>query len=321
MAGSTWNGAYRLEASAADLTRDVESLMFVPTRHEVAPGKTVTTSFTISDDFDDTEIASVVVTGTRYPNVPEIVGPATGHGLLDGTGSDDQIIASGLGNVILTNGGRDYVDAGAGGAVVLGGGGDKMIALGGALNIVRAGDGDDVVSGAPGGLTSVTLGNGNDSVTLGGSLDHVVLGNGNDTVCLTGGMSFVSVGSGTDMLTVSGADNEITLGLGVDTVVATGRNDAFVLPKIFHGASEILGFSVTNGDKLDLRPALAGLHWNGSIVDARPLYPGQRLRSEYRFGHNAAQRRDGHQQRLSRPGPRAAVRRSAACLAHHSLIV
>ena len=310
------NGAYRLEAVGTDLTRDVEGLVFVPTRHEVAPGKTVTTSFTISDDGDDTELASVVVTATRYPNVPEIVGPAIGHALLNGTGSDDQIIAGGFGNVILTDGGQDYVDAGSGGAVVLGGAGDKMIALGGALNLVRGGDGDDVVSGAPGGLTSATLGNGDDVVTLGGSFDHVVLGNGNDTVSVGGGMSFIAVGSGNDAISVGGNADVVQLGTGSAEVTAMGSRNSFVVPKLFGGDAVIEGFGLTNGDRLDLRPVLSGTSWNGSMS---------------KLGDYVSVQRDGGSTLVSLPATRSQSplidllgsgdQTLGSLLAHHSLIV
>jgi hypothetical protein len=42
-----------------------------------------------------------------------------------------------------------------------------------------------------------------------------------------------------------------------------GGNETFVLPVAGNGTDTITGFTETNGDVLDLRPALAATLWNG----------------------------------------------------------
>jgi plastocyanin len=68
------NGVWHITGTAAQLTSAIEALRFVPTAHQVAPGNTLTTSFTVSDT--DTAGAaasdsttSVVATAPRVSDV------------------------------------------------------------------------------------------------------------------------------------------------------------------------------------------------------------------------------------------------------------
>ena len=84
--------------------------------------------------------------------------------------------------------------------------------------------------------SSITAGNGKDTVTLsanaegpdqGDSFGNISLGNGNDTVTVLGNYSTITVGNGHDTIT-SGGDSVITAGNGKDTI-NVGNNDTITV--------------------------------------------------------------------------------------------
>ena len=263
---SKGSGIYTLAATTPTaLTAELQALTFTPTQHEVAAGKTVTTSFTLTanDGIATTtdSTTSVVVTALNYIN-----GPANGFGVLIGTPGQDVITAHGYYNLIYANGGNDFINAGAGLAAVNAGSGNVSIVLGGSYNQVTGGNGNDSVTGAPGGYTSVTLGNGNNTVTIGGAHDVISLGNGANLVTDLGGMAFITTGSGNDTITVGGKGNTINAGAGSNIIHGGTGSDTFVLPAAGKGFDTITGFLETNADLLDLRTALGATKWNGSAT-------------------------------------------------------
>jgi hypothetical protein len=72
---SATTGVYTDVGSAAAVTADLASLVFTPTAHEVAPGQTVTTTFTISDvdtgaaSATDSKTSVIVTAGTVLPSI------------------------------------------------------------------------------------------------------------------------------------------------------------------------------------------------------------------------------------------------------------
>jgi plastocyanin len=83
---SASTGVYTDTGSAAAVTTALDGLVFTPTAHQVAPGLTVTTSFTIRDT--DTAGASATnstttVTATATDSLPTITGTAAGQAVSD----------------------------------------------------------------------------------------------------------------------------------------------------------------------------------------------------------------------------------------------
>lgn len=93
-------------------------------------------------------------------------------------------------DVILTRGGRDWVEAGNG---------DDVICTGGGPDIIDAGNGDDVIF-AGGGRDSIDTGNGTDVVRAGGGPDVIVGGNGDDQLFGGPGCDVIHGGRGNDVL-------------------------------------------------------------------------------------------------------------------------
>ena len=82
------SGVYTVTGSADAVTSAIQNLTFIPTPHQVAPGSTVTTTFTISDTnsakVTATNIA-VTVLSTAVVSVPVITGAMTSLGVTDAT--------------------------------------------------------------------------------------------------------------------------------------------------------------------------------------------------------------------------------------------
>lgn len=124
LGGGSYNattGVYTDTGSASAVTADLAGLVFTPTVHEVAPGQTVTTTFTISDI--DTGSASatdskttVVATAAGAPPPGEVIlhGPAAQYVIADDNGSlyiqdtvpgrDGTQTLPGVNEMVFTNG-------------------------------------------------------------------------------------------------------------------------------------------------------------------------------------------------------------------------
>ena len=80
------NGTYTVTGAAAQVQADLRGLVFTPAAHEVAPGKSVTTGFTVSDlnsaSLTTTDSATSVV-ATAVNDAPTISGAKTGQATTD----------------------------------------------------------------------------------------------------------------------------------------------------------------------------------------------------------------------------------------------
>ena len=107
-------------------------------------------------------------------------------------------------------------------ATVTTGNGNDTIQLGGGSNIVALGDGNDSVS-ASGGNNTVTVGNGNDTIQLGDGSNVVVEGNGNDSVTAGNGNNLIVGGLGRHTIKVGNGTNILIDG----SATVTHSGDSF----------------------------------------------------------------------------------------------
>jgi Ca2+-binding RTX toxin-like protein len=318
---SITNGVFVVSGSGAAVTAAVDGLVFTPTAHQVTPGQTVTTGFTIGvqDSIGlsiSDAVTSVVATAVNDAPIITVTGAAEfnstslvslfsnvavtdpDHGAMDsltivfattgGTLTDAGGTLAGAGltktavgtyvlaatspaaltqelealvftptipggnNAVATNvtltatqggissmftginalvgGDGSQTPSGAPGGyttMVLGNGNDTVTLVGG-YNAVEGGDGNFSVSGAPGGFSNISLRNGSDTMTLGGSSNTVVVGNGNATISLTGGGSqSVTVGNGNSVIQLAGTNDIVVLDKG-NNVVSGSQGMAFI---------------------------------------------------------------------------------------------
>ena len=159
-------------------------------------------------------------------------------------------LSGGFDTVVVGNG-NDGIAALAGLSTIDAGDGTDAIAIGGAYDTVVAGNGADTVTGSGVSYASVSLGNGNDRVSLSGGNDAIATGSGNDDISVTGYGNWIDAGGASSF-------NEIHGGSGLDTFVLGGPGQ---------GYDKIFGFSLSNGDALDLERYVTPGGWDGKMSD------------------------------------------------------
>ena len=191
-------------------------------------------------------IAGTVKTTTTVTT--PILLPAGNNMLLDNeanaviTGGDgnNRITELGTNARITLGNGNDVVIAKGGGATITVGNGNMEIYVGGANNVITAGNGDD----------EIRLGAGN----KGGAFGHG--GTASATATITA--DTLRLGNGPNKVFIGGSGNTIYAGTGTDSFMgADTGNNIFVL-NAAGGSQKVGGFSLTNGDKIDLSAILAG---------------------------------------------------------------
>jgi Ca2+-binding RTX toxin-like protein len=154
---------------------------------------------------------------------------ATGDGqTLQGTQSDDWLIALGGSNKIRAGKGNNVVLAGvefvsvgdnyvpyggtaifynrlpsAGNNLIDAGSGDDYVAAGSGNDIIYLGSGNNTFDGGAGGDDQVYAGNGDDIIDTGNGNNVIYAGGGHNRIYLAAGNSFVSTGSGNDVVTTT----------------------------------------------------------------------------------------------------------------------
>ena len=125
-------------------------------------------------------------------------------------------------NAVSGSGAASSISFGAGGA-----GSNDTLQFVGSSTHVTGGDETFVVTSGLGGLNSIALGDGDDTITLGGSSNKVALGNGDDTVSFGGTANAVTLGTGDDVVHAGSSGGTITFAAGgagsTDTVTTTGN--------------------------------------------------------------------------------------------------
>ena len=161
------------------------------------------------------------VAKSSYSRYKNFISMGDGNNLINNSNIMQSTISAGKGNDIITSGGYfALIDAGAGNNrislttadgnnTVTTGDGNSLISITGASgnNVIRVGNGKNTVKGGTGNGTSVTAGDGDSFVTIGGGL--VSLGNAvtGSKISLSsyGGASVIS-GAGNDTLNVSASE-------------------------------------------------------------------------------------------------------------------
>jgi hypothetical protein len=161
-----------------------------------------------------------------------------------------KIVGTGTGTTTVTQNTSATADVkvklGVGtGDVTLGNGKDKVIATGNGSQ-VTVGNGNDLIT--VGGGATVQAGDGNDTITTGDNA-HITAGKGNDTVT-TGNNSTVTVGNGNDSIT-AGTGATVTAGSGNDSIsVGNGSTVALAGSPTSHSSvslSSNSSLTVANG--------------------------------------------------------------------------
>jgi hypothetical protein len=179
-------------------------------------------------------------------------------------------------NSIGFSGGAASVDVGQAGDGFFGY--STALALSGVLNHVFGGDEAFSISGTAS-LSSISLGNGNDSVALAGTQNTISLGTGNNTLTLPGNNDSVMLAKGgagsTDVIYKAGAGSKITGGDENVTIAGTKSsvgnislgNGNDVLNVSGGGGHAVFGSSIANTatDQATVGSGNANLTFNGGI--------------------------------------------------------
>ena len=197
-------------------------------------------------------------------------------------------VTAGNGNDRITDlAGSASVTVGTGDQrILLGGTGNKVVVAGNAggafeLTEINAGQGNDAVTGgagnyavaASGGGNTISLGAGLGAVTVSGVGNTVTTGSGTHVIATHDSSSLITadtinLGGGTNLVFLGGSGNTVNDGGGNDMIIGSRvGNDTFVT-NATGGTETIAGFTLTDGDKLDLSALLAG---TGALADGSNL--------------------------------------------------
>lgn len=217
------------------------------------------------------------------------------NAVIVGGAGNNQITEFGTKVSITLGNGNDIINDMAGGATIVVGTGNQQINLGGTGNSITVGSTnggthDVTVINTGTGLATVVAGDGTMTINAGGANNTITVGSGNDTINLGGPMrpppppggdqmgglqapmgfsgttagtiqvtaDKLTLGNGTNAVFIGGSGNTIYDGSGTDKIVgADTGNNTFVL-NANGGTQTIAGFSLTNGDTIDLSSLLAG---------------------------------------------------------------
>jgi hypothetical protein len=169
-----------------------------------------------------------------------------------GLGQDDVVSLNGDASNSVTLG------SGSGADIAIGAAGDGFfgytatVALAGTYDLLLGGDENFTVTGADG-LAHVQLGNGDNSVTLGGTQNALAVGGGDNTVAFSGAYDIFTAGTGSNSVTDTGGHSRMVFGAGgagaTDTIalgggvnIVTGGNENFTIAGIRNsGVTATLG--------------------------------------------------------------------------------
>ena len=271
--GTVTNGIYVVRGSAAAVTKAIDGLVFTPTTGQVAPGQTVTTQFVITDSssLGQTAVdANTKVAATAAGGGPLTLTVAEGQtenlyqavsGSVQDTSPNAQITITSLG--LTDTVGAAYLNS-ASALLTYTADGYQPSATQpqdsfnytaeDQFGHIMTGTVGVVVSGSAAGSTQVG-GSGDDRLVANASGQTLIGGNGDDRLTGNGCGQSLFGGNGNDTLTANGSDSKIYGGTGTNKIRLNGEDETVVLQQ--GGTDRITGFSLANGDQLDLSQVLA----------------------------------------------------------------
>lgn len=184
----------------------------------------------------------------------DLLSGGAGQDTLSGSSGDDTL-SGGADNDELNGGsGHDRLEGGSGEDSLIGGSGNDQLLGEGGNDTLRGGSGDDTLSGGDG-KDSLRGGVGDDALTGGEGRDKLNGDRGDDLLDGGAGRDTLSGASGNDTLLGGAGKDALYLGAGNDLATGGSGADRFVFRNDdLDGSSDrITDFSITEGDRLDLR--------------------------------------------------------------------
>lgn len=188
-------------------------------------------------------------------------------------GSQNTITIGNGNELITTQGNSNTITTGVGASIINAGVSYNKVTVAGVTpgattTINAAGYGNSFTSTGPGtiiigggttGSATVRLGDGNQTVVLGGGSNTVTTGAGNSTINAGNGNAVVTTGAGNSAIAVIGYNNVLDAGPGNNTISGGYGYDRYILNPAGSGVDTLTSFTAANHDILDFTQALAGL--------------------------------------------------------------
>jgi hypothetical protein len=131
-------------------------------------------------------------------------------------------------------------------------------------HVTVTGTGNDTINGHHTSHDVITLGNGNDQITITGNHNTIILGNGIDNVTIKGNHDTVILGDGIgDNVTISGNHDKVTLGNGTG-VVSLGAHSVHDHVTVGSGSYMITTVAGDNFNSFDLDAGTSNLTLHGN---------------------------------------------------------
>ncbi len=195
---------------------------------------------------DVNDLDTVRIGGTNNTVTETVAHSERDFTITGGTGNGRFTLGDGA-NILVTSGSNNVVVMGStesappleeigeatGDAVSIAGGTNNSVTLGDGNNVVSVdgtnstihlGNGANIVT-ANGNTDNITVGNGANKIQANGDNDTIHAGNGGNTIVANGNVDTITLGNGSNNLIAGGNGDTITLGTGNNTVSATGNND------------------------------------------------------------------------------------------------
>jgi autotransporter passenger strand-loop-strand repeat protein len=232
LGGGSYNattGVYTdIGTTTAAVTTALDGLVFTPTAHQVAPGQSVTTTFTITDT-DTAGATATNSTTTVITTAVVAIVVSSGHtssGITLQSGSTETVLSGGTASdTTVNNGGVEYV--GSGGTAIsttVNSGGTEVVLFSGTVRVttVESGGYERVSSGGTASTTTVDSG-GTEVALSGGTASGTTVSNGGAEIVYSGGStSFTTVSSGGYLVVLSGGTQTSTTVLSGGAIVTSG---------------------------------------------------------------------------------------------------